>query len=104
MTDPTDSVVWRAFTRSVIVRAIERVAGAIEPAGADSRFLVRARHWSAAAAAHPGPLLLSAGLTHIALMVVVARPVSWIWAILPLIVVAIGAVLIVFSRPARMER
>lgn len=104
MIDSTDRVVWGVFTSSAIVRAIERVGGAVKAAGADSRFVAGARAWSAAAVARPGLLLVSAALTHLGLMAAIARPVSWLWLILPLIVAAIGAVLIVFSRPARMER
>jgi hypothetical protein len=104
MTGSTDSVVWRVFTSSEIVRAIERVGSAVKTAGADSRFVAAARAWPAAATARPGHLLVSAALTHIGLMAAIARPVSWPWIILPLIGVAIGAVVIVFSRPARLEQ
>jgi hypothetical protein len=104
MTGPTDHFVWRVLEDSTIVRTIERGARAVRSSAAGSRAAAAGGRWFAAAAAWPGHLLLSAALTHIVLMIVVARPVSWMWAILPSIAVAIGLVLVAFSRPFRIEQ
>jgi hypothetical protein len=103
MTGPTDDLVWRVLEDSTIVRTIERGARAVRTWAAGSQAAAAGRRCSAVAATWPGPLLLSAALTHIGLMVVVARPVSWMWAILPSLAVAIGLVLVAFSRPPRIE-
>jgi hypothetical protein len=104
MTQLSEDVVRRVVEDSAIVRTIERAALTVGRWTAGSRTGAASAGLLALAAAWPGHLLLSAGLTHIVLMIVMARPVSWMWAILPAMAVALGLVLIVFPRPWRTEQ
>ncbi len=103
MIDRIDAVAGRAFEQSALVRTMERGGRALTTAASKSRLIAAAREWYTAAAMRLGHVLLAATITHIILMLVIARPVSWLWLILPSMAAAIGVILILASRPARME-
>ncbi|MBY0493473.1 MAG: hypothetical protein K2Y23_04610 [Cyanobacteria bacterium] len=103
MNEQIDHVAWRAFETSTIARAIERFARPLRTAAKESRLIGLARPWLTAGVAQPGVVVVAAVLTHIVLMVAMARPVSWQWLILPSIALAAGAVLIAARRRAPQE-
>jgi hypothetical protein len=103
MIDHTEAAAARAFEQSALVRTMEHGGRALTTAVSESRLIAAGRKWSAAAAVRLGQVLLVAAITHVALMLAIAKPVSWLWLILPSLVAAIGVVLMVLSRPARME-
>lgn len=103
MSGHADAAVTRVFEQSALVRTIERGGRAVAAAASRSRLIAAGREWYSAAAVRLGHLLLAATITHIVLMLVIAQPFSWLWLILPSIVAAIGVILVLTSRPVRME-
>ena len=97
MTD-LDNQAARLFDTSALVRGIERGARALRTAAVDSRSIAIGRSWFTAARPHPGALLVAAALTHIVLMIAIARPVYWQWSILPSIALAAGALLLLQKK------
>ena len=100
MNDRIDSVVWRAFTDSAVVRAVERPAAAVRNAAASSAVMSQARSWWPTWRAHAGELACSAAVTNVALILAASHPAGWQWLIIPSFTFALGAVLIAFRRSA----
>ena len=94
MSETVDPLVARAFEGSAIVRAIERGANTMRSWGTRSAAIALGRSWIAIARSQPGQILLAATLTHLVLMLVVARPLSWYWLLLPAVFLLVSAVLI----------
>jgi hypothetical protein len=93
-----DRVVWNVFEDSTIVRAIERLSHRLSAAAAESIALDRARSLRAVVAAAPGQVVIAAAVTHIALMMLIGRPVAWQWIMLPAIALVAGVVMIAAHR------
>jgi hypothetical protein len=96
--DRLDSVVWRVFNDSVVVRAVERPAAAFKNAAAASTTVSRARRLWPVLRAHGGAALGTAAMVNIALTAAIGRPVGWQWLIVPAIALAAGAVLLMCDR------
>lgn len=84
----------RVFEQSALVRAIERGAVRWRAWGSRSAVIRKANEWLPAVRSRTGHVLLSAALTHVILIAVVAPPISWQWIILPSIIAAAGVILI----------
>lgn len=94
----------RAFEDSALVRRIERAVVTLRAWSASSVAVAQAGEWLPNVRSRIGHVLVAATLTHVALMVTIARPPSWYWIILPSIVLMAGAVLIVIAQPGRRQR
>jgi len=96
-----DSAAFRAFDQSGIVRAIERGGQTLRLWTAGSTFVTRGLEWLRSGSGWSGHLLVAAAATHLLVMVVFGRPLSWHFAILPSIFLAAGAVLMATSTRTR---
>jgi hypothetical protein len=99
MNEEIDAAVWRAFEHSAVVRAIEHTVRRLKAAADASLTLAQLRSWQPALAGKIGHVVVIAALTHMVLMLGIARPVSWQWGILPAIALLAGAMMIAGSRP-----
>jgi hypothetical protein len=96
-----DSAAFRAFDQSGIVLAIERGGQKLRSWTAGSTFVTRGTNWLRLASGWSGHLLVAAAATHLLVMIVFGRPLSWHFAILPSIFLAAGAVLMATSNRTR---
>ena len=94
----------RAFEESALVRAIERGVVTLRSWVASSVVVARVGEWLPGVRSRIGHVLVAAALTHVALMVTIARPPSWQWIILPSMFLMAGVVLIVTARPGQRQR
>ena len=104
MIDPAEATVGKVFEQSALVRTVERGGRVVTRAAANSRLIAQGRSWYLDAAARWGHLLVAAALTHILLMLVIAKPVSWPWLILPAIVTVLGLVVMFVSPSGPKEQ
>lgn len=96
-----DLAAARIFERSALVRALERGAMRLRSWLAGSRTLAAAVPWLGEARGRAGHVLVAAAVTHLILMIAAGRLHVWQFAILPLLVLSIGAVLIATSARTR---
>ena len=94
----------RAFEESALVRAIERRVVTLRSWSEGSVVVTAARRWLPGVRSRIGDVIVAAALTHIALMVTIARPPSWQWTILPSIFLMAGIVLVLTARPDQGQR
>jgi hypothetical protein len=86
----------RIIEGSAVVRAVDRLFHRIAAAARQSRSLPKAVALFDDARTRPGAVVLAAVVTHLVLMIAVARPLAGYWLILPSIFAAAG-VLLVFA-------
>lgn len=99
-----DDVAGRAFEESALVRAIERAVAALRSWTASSVVVATVGKWLPGVRSRLGHVLLAATLTHLALMMTIARPQSWHWIILPSMVLMAGVVLIATAPPGQRQQ
>ena len=93
-----------AFEESALVRAIDRCVRTLRAWSDSSVVMAAAAAWLPGVRPRIGQVLSAAALTHVALMVAIARPPSWHWAILPSLFLTAGVVLIVTAKPDQRQR
>jgi hypothetical protein len=92
----TERGVVRLLEDSAIVRTVDRLFCRLAAATRQSRALSRVAAHVDHARTRPGAILLAAVVTHLVLMIAIARPPAGYWLILPSIYTAAG-VLLVFA-------
>ena len=97
---PTDDEIGLdMMDRSVIVTALEPMATRLGRAAKASRAVQASHAVAHAATRHGGITVLAAVATHVALVSLVVRPVSFYWLIIPAIFAAGGAILAALRQP-----
>lgn len=100
----TDEAAGRAFEESAVVRTIELGMVTLQSWAAGSVVAARVSAWLPIVRSRTGQVLVTTSLTHLALMVTIAHPPSWLWLILPSIAFTAGLVLIVTVPPGQRPR
>jgi hypothetical protein len=86
--------VVRIIEGSAVVRAVDRLFGRIGAAARRSRALSKVAAELDDGRTRPGAVVLTAVVTHLILMIAVARPPAGYWLILPMIYAAAGLLLL----------
>lgn len=92
MTSERDVV--RIIEDSAVVRTVDRLFHRIAAAARQSRLLPKALALFDDGRLRPGVVLLAAVVTHVIVMIAVARPPAGYWLILPSIFAAAGVLLV----------